>query len=155
MDHDLRTTTDRERPHALVWIDSHEAIVVRWEDDQARIERVTSQVPDHHKSTGHVRHDPAVRHVVDGGPATVGFISSVSTPFCGGCDRVRLTADGQFRNCLFAQVETDLRTPLRAGATDDEVLALMTTSVQAKAAGHGINNPDFLQPPRPMSAIGG
>ena len=62
MDHDLRTTTDRERPHALVWIDSHEAIVVRWEDDQARIERVTSQVPDHHKSTGHVRHDPAVRH---------------------------------------------------------------------------------------------
>jgi len=103
----------------------------------------------------HNPHDPAVRHVVDGGPATVGFISSVSTPFCGGCDRVRLTADGQFRNCLFAQVETDLRTPLRAGATDDEVLALMTTSVQAKAAGHGINNPDFLQPPRPMSAIGG
>ena len=103
----------------------------------------------------HNPHDPAVRHVVDGGPATVGFISSVSTPFCGGCDRVRLTADGQFRNCLFAQVETDLRTPMRAGATDDEVLALMTGSVHAKAAGHGINNPDFLQPPRPMSAIGG
>ena len=61
-DDDLRTSPDRERPHALVWIDSKAAIVVRWEDDQARIERVTSEVPDHHKSTGHVRHDPAIRH---------------------------------------------------------------------------------------------
>jgi cyclic pyranopterin phosphate synthase len=100
-------------------------------------------------------HDPARRHYVDGGPATVGFISSVSEPFCGGCDRVRLTADGQFRNCLFAQVETDLRGPMREGASDADVLALMQGSVAAKAAGHGINNPDFLQPPRPMSAIGG
>jgi cyclic pyranopterin phosphate synthase len=103
----------------------------------------------------HNAHDPAVRYSVDGGPATVGFISSVSVPFCGGCDRVRLTADGQFRNCLFAQVETDLRTPMRAGADDDELLALMVASVAAKAAGHGINDPGFLQPPRPMSAIGG
>ena len=62
MDHDLRTATVQERPHALVWIDSHEAIVVRWEDDQARIERVQSDVPDHHAATGHVHHDPAIRH---------------------------------------------------------------------------------------------
>jgi hypothetical protein len=62
MNHDLRTPPDRERPHALVWIDSHEAIVVRWEDGQARIDRVTSEVPDPHRSTGHIRHDPAVRH---------------------------------------------------------------------------------------------
>jgi len=62
MNHDLRTSPDRERPHALVWIDSHEAIVVRWEDGQARIDRVTSEVPDQHRSTGHIRHDPAVRH---------------------------------------------------------------------------------------------
>jgi cyclic pyranopterin phosphate synthase len=100
-------------------------------------------------------HDPAVRYLVDGGPATVGFISSVSSPFCGGCDRVRLTADGQFRNCLFAQVESDLRTPMREGASDDDLLGVMLASVRAKAAGHGINDPNFLQPPRPMSAIGG
>lgn len=62
MNHDLHTATVQERPHALVWIDSHEAIVVRWEDDQARIERVKSMVPDHHAPTGHIRHDPAVRH---------------------------------------------------------------------------------------------
>jgi hypothetical protein len=62
MNHHFRTPTDRERPHALVWIDSHEAIVVRWEDGQARLERVTSDVPDRHRSTGHIRHDPAVRH---------------------------------------------------------------------------------------------
>lgn len=62
MDQDLRTTSDRERPHALAWIDSHEAIIVRWEDDQARIERVRSEVPDHGKAEGHVRRDPAVRH---------------------------------------------------------------------------------------------
>lgn len=61
MDDALRTAHDQERPHALVWIDSHEAIVVRWEDDRARIDRLTSEVPDHHTSTGHLRHDPAIR----------------------------------------------------------------------------------------------
>jgi hypothetical protein len=62
MDADLRTSPDTERPHALVWIDSKAAIVVRWEDEQARIERVTSDIPDHTKSSGHLRHDPAIRH---------------------------------------------------------------------------------------------
>jgi hypothetical protein len=60
---DLRSSHEQdERPHALVWIDSQEAIVVRWEDDQARIERLTSELPDHHESPGHLRHDPAIRH---------------------------------------------------------------------------------------------
>jgi GTP 3',8-cyclase len=98
---------------------------------------------------------PAELFLVDGGPATVGVIASVSSPFCGTCDRVRLTADGQLRNCLFAAAETDLRTPLRDGASDDELAALFRASIGAKLPGHGINEPGFLQPPRNMSAIGG
>ncbi|MDO5739012.1 MAG: GTP 3',8-cyclase MoaA [Ornithinimicrobium sp.] len=98
---------------------------------------------------------PAELFLVDGGPATVGVIASVTMPFCGTCDRVRLTADGQVRNCLFATGETNLRDPLRAGASDDELAALFCASIGAKLPGHGINEPGFLQPPRPMSAIGG
>ena len=86
---------------------------------------------------------------------TVGAIASVTMPFCGSCDRVRLTADGMIRNCLFATGETDLRTPLREGAGDDELADLLRASIAAKLPGHGINEPTFLQPPRPMSAIGG
>lgn len=100
-------------------------------------------------------HAPAEMFFVDGGPATVGVIASVTSPFCGTCDRVRLTADGQLRNCLFAQNETDLRTPLREGATDAELADLFRASIGAKLPGHGINEPGFLQPGRPMSAIGG
>jgi len=91
----------------------------------------------------------------DGRPAKVGVIASVSQPFCGACDRTRLTADGQVRNCLFARTETDLRGPLRAGADDDEIAALWGKAMFGKRAGHGIDNPAFLQPSRPMSAIGG
>ena len=98
---------------------------------------------------------PAELFTVDGGPATVGVIASVSAPFCGACDRVRLTADGQVRNCLFATGETDLRTPLRDGADEEELRALVAASIAVKLPGHGINEPGFLQPPRPMSAIGG
>ncbi len=98
---------------------------------------------------------PAEQFLVDGGPATVGVIASVTAPFCGACDRVRLTADGQVRNCLFARTETDLRTPLRAGAPDEELGELVAACIRAKLPGHGINEPGFLQPPRPMSAIGG
>lgn len=86
---------------------------------------------------------------------SVGVIGSVTRPFCSSCDRVRLTSDGQLRNCLFAQTETDLRGPLRSAATDDEIVALMQECLAAKRAGHGINDPTFLPPPRPMSAIGG
>jgi cyclic pyranopterin phosphate synthase len=98
---------------------------------------------------------PAEIFLVDGGPGRVGVIGSVTRPFCGSCDRVRLTADGQIRNCLFATTETDLRTLLRTGAGDDELAAAWHGAVAAKLPGHGINDPGFLQPARPMSAIGG
>ena len=98
---------------------------------------------------------PAEEWLVDGGPATVGVIASVTQPFCAACDRVRLTADGQIRNCLFAREESDLRTPLRNGASDETIAGRWVAAMAAKAAGHGIDDPAFLQPDRPMSAIGG
>ena len=98
---------------------------------------------------------PAETFLVDGGPGRVGVIGSVTRPFCGACDRVRLTADGQIRNCLFARSENDLRSALRAGAPDEEIAAQWRAAVAAKLPGHGINDPSFLQPDRPMSAIGG
>ena len=98
---------------------------------------------------------PAEEFLVDGGPATVGVVGSVSRPFCGACDRLRLTADGQVRNCLFATAESDLRSPLRDGADDDELALALRAAVAGKKKGHGIGEPDFVQPDRPMSAIGG
>ncbi|TIC86682.1 GTP 3',8-cyclase MoaA [Nocardioides sp. GY 10127] len=98
---------------------------------------------------------PAELFSVDGGPATVGVIASVTRPFCGDCDRVRLTADGQVRTCLFAREESDLRSALRAGADDGELATRWVTAMRGKAAGHGIDDESFLQPDRPMSAIGG
>jgi cyclic pyranopterin phosphate synthase len=98
---------------------------------------------------------PAEEFLVDGGPGTVGVIASVTRPFCGDCDRVRLTADGQLRNCLFAREESDLRTPLRAGASDAVIASRWQAAIAGKRAGHGIDDPSFLQPDRPMSAIGG
>src|SRR5215472_3154398 len=98
---------------------------------------------------------PAETFLVNGGPARVGVIASVTRPFCGNCDRVRLTADGQVRNCLFARSENDLRSLLRAGASDAELAAAWQRAVAVKLPGHGINDPSFLQPDRPMSAIGG
>jgi cyclic pyranopterin phosphate synthase len=98
---------------------------------------------------------PAEAFLIDGGPARVGVIGSVTRPFCGACDRVRLTADGQVRNCLFARQESDLRGPLRSGASDDELAERWRQAVASKLPGHGINDPGFLQPARPMSAIGG
>jgi len=91
----------------------------------------------------------------DGAPGTVGVIASVTEPFCDACDRMRLTADGQFRSCLFALDETNLRDPLRGGAGDDELERLIRAAMWEKWAGHRINHPDFVQPVRSMSAIGG
>ncbi|MEI2825600.1 MAG: GTP 3',8-cyclase MoaA [Dermatophilaceae bacterium] len=99
--------------------------------------------------------DPAEVFLVDGGPGTVGIIPSVTAPFCSACDRVRLTADGQVRNCLFARSEIDLRTPLRDGATDEDLARLISAEIWRKQAAHGIGSPGFAQPDRPMSAIGG
>ena len=98
---------------------------------------------------------PAERWLVDGGPAAVGVIASVTRPFCGACDRTRLTADGQVRSCLFARTETDLRALLRDGAADGTIADVWRTAMWGKLAGHGIDEPGFLQPDRPMSAIGG
>ncbi|WP_407924558.1 GTP 3',8-cyclase MoaA [Catellatospora vulcania] len=98
---------------------------------------------------------PAETWLVNGGPAKVGVIGSVTRPFCGDCDRTRLTADGQVRNCLFATGETDLRGLLRGGADDEDIAARWREAMWGKLPGHGIDDPSFLQPVRPMSAIGG
>ncbi len=103
---------------------------------------------------------PAEEFTIDGGPATVGIIASVSKPFCAACDRLRLTADGQLRNCLFTRDETDVRATLRdPGPSEAErraaITRLLASSVSSKLPGHGINDPTFVQPDRPMSAIGG
>lgn len=103
---------------------------------------------------------PAEEFLVNGGPATVGIIGSVTRPFCSACDRLRLTSDGQLRNCLFSNTETDLRGILRNGRLAesekrDDIIKALGASVKSKLPGHGINNPEFVKPSRPMSAIGG
>jgi GTP 3',8-cyclase len=91
----------------------------------------------------------------DGAPGRVGVIPSVTDPFCDTCNRLRLTADGQLRACLFSLEETDLKGPMRAGATDDELAALARECLAAKWSGHRIGKPDFVAPARSMSMIGG
>ncbi|MGH2737124.1 MAG: GTP 3',8-cyclase MoaA [Actinomycetota bacterium] len=91
----------------------------------------------------------------DGAPGRIGVIPSVTEPFCASCNRLRITADGQLRACLFALEETDLRGPLRSGATDEELADLAKACVAAKWAGHRIGKPDFVRPSRSMSMIGG
>ncbi|MFJ4903211.1 GTP 3',8-cyclase MoaA [Streptomyces sp. NPDC088727] len=98
---------------------------------------------------------PAERWLVDGGPHRVGVIASVTRPFCRACDRTRLTADGQVRTCLFAREETDLRGALRSDAPDEEIARIWKLAMWGKKAGSGLDDPSFLQPDRPMSAIGG
>ncbi len=100
-------------------------------------------------------HDPAERHAYRDGLGRVGVIPTVTEAFCGSCDRVRLTAEGGFRNCLFALEETDLRTLMRNGAGDDELAAGVQASVSAKWAGHQIQQVNFIRPARSMSQIGG
>jgi cyclic pyranopterin phosphate synthase len=91
----------------------------------------------------------------DGALGTVGFISSVTEPFCDMCNRIRITADGQLRVCLFAMEETDLRGPLRSGVTDEDLEATLREAVWNKWSGHRINHRDFARPTRSMSMIGG
>ncbi|MBA2378922.1 MAG: GTP 3',8-cyclase MoaA [Blastocatellia bacterium] len=92
---------------------------------------------------------------VDGSPGEIGIIASVTEMFCGACSRIRLTADGQIRTCLFSKVEHDLAGPLRNGAAADEIAELIRNAVAQKEAQHYINEPDFVQPERTMSFIGG
>jgi len=99
---------------------------------------------------------PAECWLVDGGPATVGVVASVTAPFCRACDRTRLTADGQVRDCLFATRETDLRGALRAGASSAELAGIWRVAMWGKAAAHGGEVGDaFAVASRTMSLIGG
>jgi len=99
--------------------------------------------------------ETARRYGFETGEGEIGIIAPVSDPFCGNCNRLRLTADGQLRTCLFSIGEHDLKGPIRRGATDDEVRAIIATAVFGKELGHRINQPEFVQPARTMSCIGG
>jgi cyclic pyranopterin phosphate synthase len=116
-----------------------------------RIDRAYPLAP----ANGHEPQPATVFRFADGAPGRIGFIASVTEPFCETCNRIRLTADGQLRACLFSLEETDLRAPLRAGASDEELEALVRAAVGAKWAGHRIDHPDFVRPDRSMSMIGG
>ena len=108
--------------------------------------------------TPHAREDPsapAEEWLVDGGPATVGIIASVTRSFCGECDRTRITAEGTVRSCLFGDDETDLRQLLRGGADDADIARWWRAAMWGKQAGHGIDSRDFVRPARSMGAIGG
>jgi cyclic pyranopterin phosphate synthase len=104
---------------------------------------------------GRERHGTARRWRFADGKGEIGFISPVSEPFCGDCNRIRVTAEGKLRTCLFSMTETDLRAPLRAGASDDELEAIVRAAVWAKELTHHVNDPGFVQPARTMSQIGG
>ncbi|RYB90580.1 GTP 3',8-cyclase MoaA [Nocardioides oleivorans] len=166
----LRGVNDDQAPELLRWSIEHgyelrfiEQMPLDAQHDWSRAAMVTADeifeslsaefaLTPHSEPRGSA---PAELFAVDGGSATVGIIASVTRPFCGDCDRVRLTADGQVRNCLFARDESDLRTALRAGASDAVIAERWVVAMRGKAAGHGIDDVTFLQPDRPMSAIGG
>jgi len=98
---------------------------------------------------------PAAAYAFADGIGQVGFIASVSRPFCLNCNRIRLTADGKLRYCLFAIEEDDVKTLMRSGASDDEIAALVRRNIAGKWEGHEINSAKFVAPPRPMYSIGG
>ncbi|HEX9236808.1 MAG TPA: GTP 3',8-cyclase MoaA [Actinomycetota bacterium] len=101
-------------------------------------------------------HEPATKYVfADGAPGSIGVIASVTEPFCDTCNRLRITAEGELRACLFSMEETDLREPIRSGASTEEIEGLIRASVWGKWEGHKINHPDFERPARSMSMIGG
>jgi cyclic pyranopterin phosphate synthase len=130
----------------------------QWRPDQVlTAAQVLDRVRELHELVGVTRGSaPATTfRFADGAPGGVGVIGSVSDPFCGDCDRLRLTCDGQLRTCLFAHAETDLRGPMRDGATDDELIGLVRAAVLDKGPGHAIGQAGFEQPVRVMSRIGG
>jgi cyclic pyranopterin phosphate synthase len=98
---------------------------------------------------------PALEYAFADGIGKVGFIASVSRPFCGNCNRIRLTADGKLRYCLFAIEEDDVKGLLRGGAGDEEIAAVVRYNLSRKWVGHEINSGKFVAPPRPMYSIGG
>jgi cyclic pyranopterin phosphate synthase len=133
-----------------------------WKRDQLiTADEIFAQLSEHYELTPveYRGSAPAEEFLINGGPATVGIIGSVSRPFCGACDRIRITSDGQLRSCLFSMTETDLRSILRSDlspeAKNEALVSMFHSTVKAKLPGHGINDPSFIQPSRPMSAIGG
>jgi cyclic pyranopterin phosphate synthase len=166
----MRGVNDEQAPELLAWC-LHRGYELRFieqmpldaqhgwrRDDMVTADEILDRLSGHFELTDAEEprgSAPAELFLVDGGPATVGVIASVTRPFCGDCDRVRLTADGQVRNCLFAREESDLRGALRSGADDEEIAERWRAAMMRKLPGHGIDDPTFLQPARPMSAIGG
>ncbi|MFC4030520.1 GTP 3',8-cyclase MoaA [Streptomyces polygonati] len=167
----MRGRNDEEAPDLLAWALEHgyelrfiEQMPLDAQHGWQRADMVTAQeilaglatrfrlTPEGGTERGSA---PAERWLVDGGPARVGVIGSVTRPFCRACDRTRLTADGQVRDCLFAREESDLRGALRSGASDAEIADRWKAAMWGKKAGSGLDDPAFLQPARPMSAIGG
>jgi cyclic pyranopterin phosphate synthase len=106
-------------------------------------------------SEGRERHGTARRWVFADGQGSIGFISPVSEPFCGDCNRIRVTAEGKLRTCLFSMTETDLREPMRSGASDAQLEAIIRAAVWEKELKHHVNDVGFVQPARTMSQIGG
>jgi GTP 3',8-cyclase len=107
------------------------------------------------EAVGRERHGTSRRWRFADGQGEIGFISPVTEPFCGDCNRIRLTAEGELRTCLFSMTETDLRDPLRSGATDADLEAIIRDAVWRKELKHHVNDPGFVQPERTMSRIGG
>jgi cyclic pyranopterin phosphate synthase len=126
------------------------AQVLTGEEIRAAIHAVHPLLPAEREA-----HATARVHRFADGRGSIGFINPVSEPFCGDCNRIRLTADGRLRTCLFSLNETDLLTPLLAGATDDDLEQLIRDAVWRKELKHRVNEPGFVQPARTMSAIGG
>jgi cyclic pyranopterin phosphate synthase len=119
------------------------------------LERISREVGPLEPAPGQDPTAPASEFRFVDGVGGVGVIASVSRPFCGSCNRVRLTADGMLRNCLFALDELNVKSLLRSGGTDEELAQLLRRSVRLKGEGHEIHAARFVQPPRPMYAIGG
>src|SRR3954454_13642459 len=149
----------REHPYEVRFIEFMPLDADRaWDRDRvltgaeirAQIETVWSLEPEKRAPSATAR----VYRFADG-RGRIGFINPVSEPFCGDCNRIRLTADGRLRTCLFSLNETDLRGPLRAGATDDDLEQIVRDAVWRKELKHHVNDPGFVQPARSMSQIGG
>ena len=131
-----------------------------WERDKVLfaheiIERLSAEIMPLIPIPDQNPHAPATEFVFQDGVGRIGFIASVSQPFCMNCDRFRITADGKVRNCLFSLEETDIRGLLRGGGTDSEITDAVRSSVAAKWEGHQLNTAKFIQPNRPMYSIGG
>ena len=119
------------------------------------LDRIAERWPLEPVREGSADPAPATRYRFSDGAGEIGVVASVSRPFCGTCNRLRLTAEGSIRNCLFSDDELSVRDLLRDGGSDEEIARMLRRAVWAKRAGHGMDEPDFLRPSRSMSMIGG